>query len=88
MTLEFKRYQLHQYQKATGVLQLLGALALFGGLYYLPLLLVGTYGLSLLMFSGFLVRIHIKDAIWKTLPSFCFALLNSYAFILSLFLFK
>ncbi|WP_410492690.1 DoxX family protein [Croceivirga sp. JEA036] len=84
MTLEFKRYELHSYQKITGILQILGAISLAVGLYFTPLLLLGSYGLSLLMFSGFLVRISLKDSIWKTLPSFCFALLNLYAFILSI----
>lgn len=74
---EFKRYKLPEYRKLTGILQLLGALGLLIGLYFSPiLLLLSSTGLSLLMLSGFIVRLKIKDNFIKSSPSFTFAALN------------
>ena len=74
---EFSRYDLPKFRKLTGYLQLLGALGLIIGLYFTPiLLLLASIGLCLLMLSGFLVRLKIKDNFIQSSPSFIFAVLN------------
>lgn len=75
--LEFKRYELPMYRKLTGFLQLIGAIGLLIGLYFNPiLLLLASIGLCLLMLSGLIVRIKIKDSFIKSSPAFTFAVLN------------
>jgi uncharacterized membrane protein len=74
---EFARYKLPKFRKLTGFLQLAGAIGLLIGLYFLPMLLfLASSGLSLLMLSGFIVRLKIKDNFIKSSPSFTFAALN------------
>ncbi|MDG1452389.1 MAG: DoxX family protein [Polaribacter sp.] len=74
---EFKRYGLPKFRKLTGFLQLLGAIGLLIGLYFTPiLLLLASTGLHLLMLSGFIVRIKIKDNFIKSAPAFIFSAIN------------
>ena len=74
---EFDRYNLPNYRKLTGLLQLMGSAGLFFGLYYSPLItLLASTGLFFLMIAGFIVRIKIKDDFIKSSPSFMFAALN------------
>jgi len=74
---EFKRYELPEFRKLTGFLQLIGAMGLLIGLYFNPiLLLAASIGLSLLMVAGFIVRLKIKDNFIKSSPAFTFAALN------------
>ena len=76
MLAEFKRYGLDQYRRLTGTLQILGALALLGGLFYIPLAITGSAGLSVLMFMGLLVRIRLRDSFIQSTPAFFYAVLN------------
>ena len=74
---EFERYNLPNYRKLTGSLQLMGAAGLFLGLYFSPLIiLLASTGLFFLMIAGFIVRLKIKDDFIKSAPSFMFAALN------------
>ena len=74
---EFERYNLPNFRKLTGFLQLFGAFGLVIGLYFNTLILfLASSGLFLLMFGGFIVRIKIKDSFIQSLPSFGFAMLN------------
>jgi hypothetical protein len=74
---EFNRYNLPNFRKLTGFLQLIGAVGLLVGLYFNPLiLLLASTGLFLLMIAGFVVRMKIKDNFIKSSPSFGFASLN------------
>lgn len=74
---EFERYGLPKYRKLTGYLQIIGAVGLLIGLYFSPLLLLlASIGLCILMLSGFIVRIKIRDNFIKSSPSFTFAALN------------
>jgi len=74
---EFNRYNLPNFRKLTGFLQLIGAVGLLVGLYFSPLiLLLASTGLFLLMIAGFVVRMKIKDNFIKSSPSFGFASLN------------
>ena len=76
MVAEFKRYGLNTYRSLTGSLQILGALALLGGLFYIPLAVIGSAGLSILMFMGLVVRIRLKDSFVQSTPAFFYAVLN------------
>jgi hypothetical protein len=74
---EFIRYDLPNFRKLTGILQLLGAGGLIIGLYLSPLLmLLASLGLCLLMLAGFIVRLKINDNFIQSSPSFIFAALN------------
>jgi hypothetical protein len=55
----------------------MGSIGLLFGLYISPvLLLLASSGLCILMLSGFVVRIKIKDNFIQSSPSFIFASLN------------
>lgn len=75
---EFKRFGLTSLQrKLTGFFQILGALGLVIGFYFLPILgFLASIGLSILMILGFGVRIKIRDSFIQSFPSLFFALLN------------
>jgi len=75
---EFKRFKLEKLGLLTIVLEIIGALGLLIGLWYLPLLLLSSGGLALLMLLGLIVRIKLKDSLWITLPAFFFMILNTY----------
>ncbi|MFT5238618.1 MAG: hypothetical protein ACI840_000602 [Ulvibacter sp.] len=80
---EFKRFGLSNFQKTTGILQLLGVIGLLMGYFYPILTLIASAGLALLMLLGFLVRLKIKDGLLASLPAFTFMLLNLYIFLAS-----
>ena len=74
---EFIRFGLEKQRILTGYLQLIGALGLILGYLFSPLLIfIASAGLTILMFSGFTVRIKIKDSLLESLPSLIFALIN------------
>ena len=79
MALEFERFRIPQYLNLTGILQILGGLALLVGFRFLPFLaFLGAMGLSVLMLMGSVVRIKIKDNFVSSAPAFIFAFLNAY----------
>lgn len=79
MSEEFNRFRLSILKrKITGALQIIGALGLLAGLFYYPLGLVASLGLSILMLLGFGVRLKIKDGFFQTIPSFLLMVLNGY----------
>lgn len=75
---EFKRFGLTPFQrKLTGFFQVLGALGLVNGYYFMPIIgFFAAIGLTLLMSLGFGVRLKIKDNFIQSFPSLFFALLN------------
>lgn len=79
MSKEFKRFGIPQFQKLTGILQILGGLALLIGCWQFPLVaFIGAAGLALLMLLGSVVRIKVKDSFLQSSPAFIFTILNSY----------
>jgi hypothetical protein len=80
MKSEFKRFNLEKFGLLTIVLQFLGATGLLVGLLYNPILILASLGLSLLMISGLIVRIRLKDSIWVSLPAFFYMALNAFIF--------
>ncbi len=76
---EFIRFGLNKQRLLTGYLQLLGALGLILGYFFSPnLVFIASAGLTLLMLSGFAVRLKIKDSLLESLPSLIFAVINLY----------
>lgn len=84
MKQEFKRYGLENFRVLTGVLQILGSLGLLAGLEYKLILQLSSLGLAILMFSGLVVRIKIKDRLIQTLPALILLLVNSILLIYSM----
>ena len=82
---EFKRFKLEKLGLLTIILEIVGALGLFIGLWYQPLLLLSSGGLALLMFLGVLVRIKLKDSLWITLPALFYMVLNGYIFYVTIY---
>jgi hypothetical protein len=83
MKSEFKRYGLNNYRELVGVLQLLGALGLFFGYLFSPILqAIAASGLSVLMILGFFVRMRIRDSLIQSAPSISYAILNAFIFIM------
>lgn len=61
-----------------GTMQLMGAISLVLGHFYSPFLQVSAAtGLSILMLSGFIVRLRIGDSFILSAPSFTYAVLNA-----------
>jgi len=72
------RYGIPQLRKLIGVLQLLGSLGIIVGFRAESLQILSTLGICLLMLSGVITRIMIKDGLIKTLPALFYCLLNGY----------
>jgi vacuolar-type H+-ATPase subunit I/STV1 len=76
---EFKRFGLTAFQrKATGILQLLGAIGLILSYFSLWIGLLSAMGLTSMMLVAFMVRISIKDSVLQSIPAFIFLLVNSW----------
>lgn len=82
MVLEFKRYDLEKFRVLVGVLQLLGSVGLFIGLFYKNWAMLASLALAILMSFGFMVRIKIKDPFLLAFPSLFYTLLNTILFII------
>jgi hypothetical protein len=76
MKCEFERYQLGSFRQLTGLLQICGGLALIIGFNWKWAIYAGSGGLALLMFFGFLVRIRIRDGVWKSSPALIYMIIN------------
>jgi hypothetical protein len=84
MKKEFKRFGLEKIGLLTIILQFIGATGLIVGLKFNPILIISSLGLTLLMLSGLIVRIKLKDSIWISLPALFYLGLNSYIFLVSI----
>lgn len=79
MVAEFKRFGLTDVQrKATAILQIMGSIGLFAGLFFPYAGLLSAVGFSVMMFVAFMVRIKIKDSVAQTAPSFIFLIINAW----------
>jgi hypothetical protein len=84
MAQEFQRYGVPKFRPLIGSLEVLGAVGLIAG-YVVPYLqILSAGGLALLMLSGCLLRIKIKDAWTQILPAFFFFVLNGFVVIMLL----
>jgi len=78
MVREFERFGLANFRVLTGVLEVFGGAGVLIGLWYAPLLLIASAGLTVLMALGVGVRLRIRDGVLQTLPAFGFFVLNGY----------
>ena len=81
MKSEFKRFGLEKFGLIIIASQFLGALGLLVGLKFNLILMISSFGLALLMLSGFIVRMKLKDNIWISLPALFYMGLNAYIFL-------
>ena len=81
MKKEFVRFQLEKFTILVGCLEILGGVGLLIGIFFTPLLIFSSAGLSVLMFLGVLTRIRLKDNFIMILPAFFFLILNGYLFL-------
>lgn len=84
MKSEFKRFGLEKFGLIIIISQFLGATGLIVGLKFNPLLTISSLGLAVLMLSGFIVRIKLKDSFWISLPALFYMGLNTYIFLASI----
>lgn len=84
MKSEFKRFGLERFGLMVMMLQFLGAAGLLIGLKFHVLLTLSSLGLAILMFSGLIVRLKLKDSIWISLPATFYMGLNAYIFFESI----
>jgi hypothetical protein len=84
MKKEFKRFGLEKMGLLTIILQSLGATGLIVGLKFNVILTMSSFGLALLMLSGLVVRIKLKDSLWISLPALFYMVLNTYIFLVSI----
>jgi len=80
MKMEFKRFGLEKLGLLIIILEFLGATGLIVGLKFNPILTISSFGLSLLMLLGLIVRMNLKDSFWISLPAFFYMALNSFIF--------
>ncbi len=85
MKLEFKRFSLEKIGFYIILLELLGAIGLIVGLKINLILSISSLGLSLLMLSGVIVRIRLRDSILISLPAFLYMALNGFIFFKSIY---
>jgi hypothetical protein len=77
MRLEFNRYGLNTLQRLlTGILQVMGAAGLTYGIFNAKVGIAASAGLCLLMFFGLIVRIKIKDDVYKSSPALVFMVIS------------
>lgn len=75
---EFERYGLSRFRRATGALEVLGAVGLAAG-YLLPVLsILSAAGLAVLMALGLAVRVKVRDRVTEMLPAVFLLLVNSF----------
>jgi hypothetical protein len=85
MKREFKRFGLEKIGLLTIILQFIGATGLIVGLKFNPILTISSFGLVLLMLSGLIVRIKLKDSLLVSLPALFYMGLNTYIFLASIY---
>lgn len=80
MKKEFERWGISQFRIVVGLAQLIGGIGLIIGFYLPVLTLLSSFGLSILMLLGFILRIMVKDGVLKSSPSLFYFLINSIIF--------
>lgn len=84
MKSEFKRFNLEKLGLFIIILEFLGATGLLVGLKFNSVLTISSLGLSVLMLSGLIVRIKLRDSFWLSLPALLYMCLNIYIFLESI----
>ena len=74
---EFYRYGLSEYREIVGLFQLLGGTGCIVGIFNKRIIILSSFGLSLMMLLGVAVRIKINDSFIQTLPALIYFLVNA-----------
>lgn len=77
---DFKRFNLEKLGFLVILLEILGAVGLLVGLKYNLILLMSSFGLSLMMLFGLIYRIKYKDSLLVSTPAIFYMVLNAYIF--------
>ncbi|MEM8710773.1 MAG: DoxX family protein [Planctomycetota bacterium] len=80
MIAEFERFGLARFRSTVGVREILGGAGLLVGLYFQPILLVASGGLTALMALGVATRLRVGDSALLTAPAALFLALNGFVF--------
>jgi uncharacterized membrane protein YphA (DoxX/SURF4 family) len=80
MKKEFIRWNISQFRIIVGIAQLIGGIGLIIGFYIPVFTLLSSFGLTILMLLGFILRIMVKDGLVKSLPSLFYIIINSIIF--------
>ena len=80
MVSEFERYGVPKFRIMIGVLEVLGGVGLIGGYLVPAVQLLSVGGLALLMFSGCVLRLKIRDSVQQMLPAGILMILNLWVF--------
>ena len=81
MVAEFNRYELAEYRRLTGTLEVVGALGQIVGIWISPVGLLASGGLALLMICGFWARWRIKDPWTAFIPAVSLGVINGFLFL-------
>jgi len=84
MKSEFKRWGISKFRFIVGCAQLTGGFGLLIGYYFQIMTLISSFGLTLLMLLGFILRLTVKDGVIKSIPAFFYLLVNLYIFLINL----
>lgn len=84
MKSEFERFKMKHLGLLIIILEILGAIGLLVGLFFQPILLISSSGLSLLMLLGLIIRIKSKDSFLMSFPAIFYMILNGYIFYLGI----
>jgi uncharacterized membrane protein HdeD (DUF308 family) len=74
---EFYRYGLSEYRQIVGFFELLGGIGCIVGIFNKRVLILSSFGLSVMMLLGVAVRIKINDTFTQTLPALIYFLINA-----------
>ena len=78
MKREFARFRLSSFRRLAGILEILGGIGLFFGLWQPAIGLVSAFGLMVMMAVGVSVRVRAGDSFPLMLPAGMCALVNLY----------
>ena len=84
MKSEFKRWGISKFRFIVGCAQLTGGFGLLIGYYFQIMTLISSFGLTLLMLLGLILRLTVKDGVIKSIPAFFYLLVNLYIFLINL----
>ncbi len=81
MKAEFERYGLSPFRPWIGLLEILGGLGLWLGLFLPLLTLAASAGLALLMMMGVIVRWRLRDTLMQVAPAAILGGVNALLFL-------
>jgi uncharacterized membrane protein YphA (DoxX/SURF4 family) len=78
MKVEFERFGLSRFRRATGALEVVGGVGLLVGLLVTEVLVLAAAGLAVLMLLGVIARIRVRDPLLEIVPAALLMVVNAY----------